>query len=49
MQDDVWMLSAEGWEARSGGKPNRELIPPSLVIARYFPKEKAGLEAYILH
>lgn len=38
MQDDVYILTFDGWQA------NRDLIPPSLIIDRYFPKEQAAIE-----
>ncbi len=37
MQDDVYMLAADGWQA------DPELIPPSLVIARYFATEQQAI------
>jgi type I restriction enzyme M protein len=46
LQDDAWMLIQAGWKAKDeAGKPNRELIPPELIIRRYFAKEQAALEA----
>lgn len=39
MQDDVYRLVQDGWKA------DTELIPTSLVIARYFAKEQAAIEA----
>jgi type I restriction enzyme M protein len=41
MQDDVYMIVTEGWQA------NAELIPPALVIARYFKQEQAAIETFI--
>ena len=42
MQDDVWMIVSDGWQAVQGGKPNTDLIPPALIVARYFaPMQKA--------
>lgn len=38
MQDDVYMITLDGWQA------NRDLIPSSLIINRYFPKEQAAIE-----
>jgi type I restriction enzyme M protein len=38
MQDDVYMLVTEGWIA------NPELIPPALLIARYFKREQEAVE-----
>lgn len=67
MQDDVYMLVADGWnkaampllivedkDTKSKQKPDfvigrqkykAELIPPALIIARYFAKEQAAIEA----
>jgi type I restriction enzyme M protein len=67
MQDDVYMLVADGWnkaampqlivedkDTKSKQKPDfvigrqkykAELIPPPLIIARYFAKEQAAIEA----
>lgn len=44
MQDDVYLLVQEGWKAIVQGVPNTDLIPPSLVIRRYFPKQQADIE-----
>jgi type I restriction enzyme M protein len=44
MQDDVYMLVQEGWSAVLEGKPNIDLIPPDLVIARFFSREQAEIE-----
>ncbi|MBI5251781.1 MAG: N-6 DNA methylase [Desulfomonile tiedjei] len=44
MQDDVYMVVTEGWTALADGKPNTDLIPKSLVIARYFAAEQAAIE-----
>ena len=52
MLDDVWMLAAEGWSAMQepsvapgqAGKPNTDLIPPALIVARYFADEQAAIE-----
>jgi len=38
MQDDVYLLVQDGWKA------DPELIPPALIIARYFSKEQAAIE-----
>ena len=48
MQDDVYMISAEGWKAVLDGAPNTDLIPVDLVKAKYFGTEVerlADLEA----
>jgi type I restriction enzyme M protein len=44
MQDDVYLLVQEGWKAMLNSKPNSDLIPQSLIIARYFTKEQAAIE-----
>lgn len=49
MQDDVYMLVSDGWhatQATATGKqePNTDLIPPALVIQRYFAKEAHAIE-----
>jgi type I restriction enzyme M protein len=38
MQDDVYMIAVDGWQA------NVELIPPALVIQRYFATERQAIE-----
>ena len=44
MQDDVWMIVSDGWLAVQAGKPNTDLIPPALVVARYFASEHQAIE-----
>jgi type I restriction enzyme M protein len=44
MQDDVYLIVQEGWEAVLDGKPNIELIPQSLIIRRFFAKEQGDIE-----
>lgn len=44
MQDDVWQLVQEGWQAVLDGKPNTDLIPATLVVARYFSAERQAIE-----
>ena len=44
MQDDAWMIASDGWKATVGGKPNTDLIPPALIVARYFAAEQAAIE-----
>jgi len=44
MQDDAWMIVSEGWSAVQDGKPNTDLIPESLIVARYFTAEQAAVE-----
>ncbi len=38
MQDDVYLLVADGWKASAG------LIPAALIVARYFAAEHAAIE-----
>ena len=58
MQDDCYLISAEGWVAkparivetdRKGKTKDRgwacDLIPKSLIVARYFGKEQAAIDA----
>ena len=45
LQDDAWMIVSDGWQALQAGKPNTDLIPPALVIARYFAAQQATVEA----
>lgn len=44
MQDDVWMIVSDGWQALQAGKPNIDLIPPALVVASYFAVEQKAIE-----
>lgn len=44
MQDDAWMIASDGWKAIQDGKPNTDLIPPALIVARYFAAEQAAIE-----
>ena len=44
MQDDVYLLVQEGWKAVLDGKPNTDLIPQPLIVARYFAAEQAAIE-----
>jgi len=43
MQDDAWMIVSDGWNALQDGKPNTDLIPPALIVARYFAAEQTVL------
>jgi type I restriction enzyme M protein len=45
MNDDAWAVALDGWHAMADGKPNFDLIPEHLVIARYFAKEQAQVDA----
>ena len=44
MQDDAYILVQDGWKAVLDGKPNTDLIPVDVVVARYFPNEQAVIE-----
>ncbi|MGO9566718.1 MAG: type I restriction-modification system subunit M [Desulfomonilaceae bacterium] len=44
MQDDVYMVATDGWTALADGKPNTDLIPTPLVMARYFAAEQTAIE-----
>jgi type I restriction enzyme M protein len=44
MQDDAWMLASDGWKALQDGKPNIDLIPPTLIVARYFAADQSTVE-----
>jgi type I restriction enzyme M protein len=44
MQDDVYMIVADGWKAVQVGKPNTDLIPQPLIVTKYFAKEQAAIE-----
>lgn len=44
MQDDVYQLSHEGWQAVLDGKANTDLIPTPLIVARYFNEERLAIE-----
>jgi type I restriction enzyme M protein len=42
MQDDTYLIAADGWQA--GNDASNGLIPPSLIIARYFAAEREAIE-----
>jgi type I restriction enzyme M protein len=44
MQDDVYMIVSDGWTALDNGKPNTDLVPPALIVARYFDTEKTAID-----
>jgi type I restriction enzyme M protein len=44
MQDDVWQITHEGWQAVLEGKPNTDLIPTALIVASYFSAERQAIE-----
>jgi type I restriction enzyme M protein len=41
MQDDAYLITADGWQAGNDGYNG--LIPPSLIIARYFAAERDAI------
>ncbi len=44
MQDDVYQIVEDGWRAVLDGKPNTDLIPRTLMVARYFSAEAEAIE-----
>jgi type I restriction enzyme M protein len=44
MQDDVYLLVQDGWQAVADGKSNTDLIPPGLIVGRYFAPEAQAVE-----
>ena len=44
MQDDAWMIASDGWVATGNGRNNTDLIPPALIVARYYAAEQATIE-----
>ncbi|PWB47658.1 MAG: type I restriction-modification system subunit M, partial [Nitrosomonadales bacterium] len=44
LQDDAWMIVSDGWQAKLDGKPNSDLIPAALIVARYFTAEQTAIE-----
>jgi type I restriction enzyme M protein len=44
MQDDAWQIALERWKAVLEGKPNTDLIPEALIVARYFAAEAGAIE-----
>jgi type I restriction enzyme M protein len=42
MQDDAYLIAADGWQA--GNDASNGLIPPQLIIARYFAAEREAIE-----
>lgn len=45
MQDDIYLISQEGWVSTIDKKANTDLIPIDLVIKKYFEKESTNLES----
>jgi type I restriction enzyme M protein len=45
LHDDAWMISSDGWQAvQEDRKPNKDLIPTALLVARYFGAEHKAIE-----
>ncbi len=44
MQDDAYQIIHEGWQAVLEGKPNTDLIPTALIVARYFAAAQSAIE-----
>ncbi len=49
MQDDLHQLVSDGWQAlivdgANQGQPNTDLLPPELLIKRYFATDSAAIE-----
>ena len=49
MQDDLYQLVSDGWQALivdgpNKGQPNTDLLPPELLIKRYFATDAAAIE-----
>jgi len=44
MQDDAYQIALYGWQAMLDGKPNTDLMPQSLLVARYFAAEAAAID-----
>lgn len=42
MQDDAYLITADGWQA--GNDASNGLIPPQLIIDRYFANERDAIE-----
>lgn len=48
LQDDVYQLVIDGWQALiasgpSKGEPNTDLLPPELIVGRYYAVEAAAI------
>ncbi len=44
MQDDVYLLVLHGWKAVLDGVANTDLLPPALLVSRFFATEAAAVE-----
>jgi predicted nucleic acid-binding protein len=43
-QVQLKQLCQDGWKALQNRKPNTDLIPPALIVARYFAAEQVAIE-----
>jgi len=43
-QDDIWQIAQDGWKGIADGKPNTDLIPADLIVAKWFAAEKTALD-----
>lgn len=48
LQDDLYQLTIDGWQASiasgsSEGQPNEDLLPPELIVRRYYSAEAAAI------
>jgi type I restriction enzyme M protein len=46
MQDDLYLLVIEGWEAVLDGQPNTDLIPGTLIVRRYYATDQTAIEQF---
>ncbi len=44
LQDDVYLLVLNGWKAVLDGQPNTDLLPPPLIVSRFFADDAAAGE-----
>jgi type I restriction enzyme M protein len=44
MQDDVYMVVADGWKSTDRGRANSDLIPAQLIINRFFQGDAESIE-----
>ena len=44
LQDDAWMIASDGWRAVQDDRNNTDLIPPALIVARYFAADQQAIE-----
>jgi type I restriction enzyme M protein len=44
MQDDLYLLVIEGWKSVLDGQPNKDLIPGTLIVRRYYTTDQTAIE-----